>query len=406
MEGQQLTITLTEQTLKRLTAYCRQAHCTPDAMIQACLQRLTGDGLSQPDSASGSGEQAELSGPFKAQIDQLQQELAELRQEKADLEIMLEMTSVHSDAVASDLKTDAEVARRETEEQFRLISEATPVGILITRMTDGQILYANATAGKILQLPVQALTQRPATDFYDDRADRPKILAAVEQHRSFQGELKGVRANGTSFWALLSLQPFTFKREATLLVALIDITERKQAEEALRLAEEKYHSIFENALEGIYQSSPEGRYLNVNPAMASLHGYSSPDEMLMQVTEISHQIYVDPTRRDRFKAAIDQQGQVTDFEYQIYRRDGTLAWVCENARAVRDINGKLLHYEGIIQDITERKQIEESLKRQVEELRVEIDHSKRAREVAEITQSDYFKTLQSEVDRLNFEDDF
>ena len=104
-----------------------------------------------------------------------------------------------------------------------------------------------------------------------------------------------------------------------------------------------------------------------------------------------------------------EHGQLKNWEYRAYRKDGSIVWVEEDTRAVRDTTGKLLYYEGIIQEITQRKQEEEALKRQVEELQIEIDQQKRSREVAQITQTDYFQELQAAVEnlRLNFdEDDF
>lgn len=177
--------------------------------------------------------------------------------------------------------------------------------------------------------------------------------------------------------------------------------------EALRIAEENFRSIFENALEGIFQSSPEGRFLNVNPALAQIYGYVSPQEMIEQITDIATQLYVDPERRTEFRDLLEQQGVAKDFEYRCYRKDGSIIWTQIDARSVKDKNGDLLYYEGIVQDITARKQQEASWKRQFEELQVEIDHKQRARQVAEITSTDYFQQLMAEADDLrNFDDEW
>ncbi len=125
--------------------------------------------------------------------------------------------------------------------------------------------------------------------------------------------------------------------------------------EALRRAEEKYRGIFENAVEGIFQTSPEGRYLSVNPALARIYAYESPQQMMTELNDISRQLYVDPDRRRQFAEALEQRDTVCDFESQIYRRDQEVIWIAENARAVRDADGRLLHYEGTVEDITERK---------------------------------------------------
>lgn len=133
-----------------------------------------------------------------------------------------------------------------------------------------------------------------------------------------------------------------------------DITERREMEKALKLAEEKYRGIFENAVEGIFQSSPEGQFLCVNPAMAKILGYDSPEETLAGITDISRQLYVDPRRRDDFSKVMREAGFVKGFEAQMYRRDGSRIRVAINARAVRDEAGEVLYYEGFLQDITAR----------------------------------------------------
>lgn len=140
-----------------------------------------------------------------------------------------------------------------------------------------------------------------------------------------------------------------------------DILERERTERALRVAEANLRSIFENAAEGIYQSTPSGRFLTVNPALAAMAGYGSPEEMTGAVEDIRRDFYVEPSTRERFEAALVEREEVHGFESLVRRRDGALIWVLENARAVRDEQGRLDHYEGIVQDITERRRLAEKL---------------------------------------------
>jgi PAS domain S-box-containing protein len=147
-----------------------------------------------------------------------------------------------------------------------------------------------------------------------------------------------------------------------------EIVERKRAEEALRQAEEKYRSIFENSAEGIFQSTPEGCFLSVNPALARMHGYASPEEMIAHVTDIGRQHYVDPKDRARFKECLDQQGFVKGFEAEELRKDGRRIWVSINARAVRGSDGASRYYEGTVEDVTERKRAEKEIRRLNQEL--------------------------------------
>ena len=181
-------------------------------------------------------------------------------------------------------------------------------------------------------------------------------------------------------------------------------THLEQKNEALRIAEENFRSIFENALEGIFQSSPQGCFLNVNPALARIYGYDSPQEMIEQITDISKQLYVDPERRAEFRSLLEQYGVAKDFEYRCYRKDGDIIWTQIDARSVKDKNGNVMYYEGIVQDITDRKRRENELKRQLEELQIEIDHKKREEEVKSLTSSTYFQEVQEEISDVNLDE--
>nr|WP_017315695.1 AAA-like domain-containing protein [Mastigocladopsis repens] len=128
--------------------------------------------------------------------------------------------------------------------------------------------------------------------------------------------------------------------------------------EALKKAEQKYRSIFENSLEGIFQITPDGFYINANPALAYLYGYNSPEELIPTINNNQHQLYVEVHRRTEFFTLIQKYDAVSAFESQVYRKDGNIIWISENARAIRDANGVLLYYQGFIVDITARKQAE------------------------------------------------
>jgi PAS domain S-box-containing protein len=165
-----------------------------------------------------------------------------------------------------------------------------------------------------------------------------------------------------------SLAPFELVQRSSqegkaLLHHLNAVLERQVAErtEALRQAEEKYHSIFANTVEGIFQSTLDGRFITANPALARIHGYESPEDMIAAITDIEHQLYVDPHRRAEFTRVLQEHGTVAEFESQVYRKDGTIIWIAENARAIRDASGTVVGYEGTVVDITERKRVERRL---------------------------------------------
>ena len=134
--------------------------------------------------------------------------------------------------------------------------------------------------------------------------------------------------------------------------------------------------------------------------MVRLCGYESPAQMMAKVTNIGSQLYVDPSCREEFIRLIEEQGEVKGFEYQVDRRDGSIIWVSQSTRAVRDASGNLLYYEGIVEDITQRKQKQEALERQVQQLRIEIDKTKQAQKVAEIVESDSFQNLKHKLTRM------
>lgn len=144
----------------------------------------------------------------------------------------------------------------------------------------------------------------------------------------------------------------------------IEIAERKVIGEALRKAERKYRTIFENAVEGIYQSSPSGRFLSANPALARIMGYQSPDELMSAVYEIGTQMYMDPVRRKEYIRLLEEKGEIKNFVSKVRRRDGRIIWVTENARKITGEDGLVLCYEGSLEDITLRKKAEDQLKRQ------------------------------------------
>jgi PAS domain S-box-containing protein len=152
-----------------------------------------------------------------------------------------------------------------------------------------------------------------------------------------------------------------------------EVAERIQAEKALRQAEEKYRSIVENAIEGIFQVTTEGRYLSANLALARIYGYSSPEELIEELSQLNHQIYVDPDWRTEFKRLMYEYGAVYNFESQVYRKDDSIIWISENTRAVRDANGALLYYEGSVEDITKRKLAEAKIQESERKLRQVID---------------------------------
>jgi diguanylate cyclase (GGDEF)-like protein/PAS domain S-box-containing protein len=153
-----------------------------------------------------------------------------------------------------------------------------------------------------------------------------------------------------------------------------DITKRKQEEQKLKESEEKYRSIFENAVEGIFQVAIDGHFISANPAMARIYGDTSPEETIARITDVE-QSYVDHQERRRYQDLLEKYGIVNNFESQFYRKDGAVIWLSINARAVKDDAGKTLYYEGTVEDITQRKNAEQRLLESEERYRTAIENS-------------------------------
>ena len=259
----------------------------------------------------------------------------------------------------------AREALRESEKQYRNLFENTPIGIYRTT-PDGRILMANPALIKMLGYSSyhQLASHNLESDYFDASYSRNQFKECIER----EGVVKGLEAAWTKRDGSQ-----VFVRENARAIRGVDgtiqyyegtvedITERKRAEAALLKAEENYRSIFENAVEGIFQSTADGRFITANPALARMLGYESPAELLRDRTDLEFQHYVDPEGRAEFKRQLAEHDIVKGFESQAYRRDGTTIWTLENVRAVRHTTGELLYYEGTIEDITERKRAEEHL---------------------------------------------
>ena len=135
-----------------------------------------------------------------------------------------------------------------------------------------------------------------------------------------------------------------------------------RAREQERAAEARYRSIFENAAEGMYQRTPDGKFMDVNPALAHMLGYASPAALLAEVTDIRRQLYVQPSYHDEMVRQLEAKGRVDGFETQMRRRDGSTMWVSLSMRLVRDSNGEVLFYEGMSEEVTQRKMAEDALR--------------------------------------------
>jgi sigma-B regulation protein RsbU (phosphoserine phosphatase) len=144
--------------------------------------------------------------------------------------------------------------------------------------------------------------------------------------------------------------------------------ERQQERVALIEEKDNYYGVFDHLVEGVFRTTPDGHYLLANVALARIYGYDSPAELVAGIQDIARKLYVEPGRRDEFIRLMQEHDTLSDFESKIFRKDETIIWISENCRAVRDADGKLLYYEGTVEDITERKRAGDQIRRATGEL--------------------------------------
>ena len=269
----------------------------------------------------------------------------------------------------------AEEGLRETEERFKIFMDRNPA-VIFMKDEQGRHVYANLEFERILGM--QAGDWLGKTD---DVLWPPQISAQFRQHDRDVLETGAVLdiietsvdlSGEEQYWRVVKFPLKDRSGTRHLCGIAMNVTSRKRAEEAVRQADERFRSIFENAVEGIFQTTPEGRYLTVNPALARLYGYASQQDLLDTITDIGRQVYVDPLRRKFFKELMEQQSAVTGFESQVIRKDGKVIWISESVRAIRDRRGQLVAYEGSVEDITARKEAEYALRESEERLRLSL----------------------------------
>ncbi len=225
-------------------------------------------------------------------------------------------------------------------------------GQLPSRLNDADLKIAIAHAKIILQY--QSYVNNLLGEIIVLHTPQSAEDLAEAYYRYYQQALR--KTNIYRFWLFLFSLVLLGSISAYIIYKL-----RKSAA-IIQQAEEKYRSIFENSVEGIFQTTPDGYYLSANPSLIRLYGYESIEELCASLKKVDRQLYVQPGRRAKFTRLIEEQGTVCDFESQVYRKDGSVIWVSETARAVRDRHGNILYYEGTIANITARKQAEEALR--------------------------------------------
>jgi PAS domain S-box-containing protein len=207
--------------------------------------------------------------------------------------------------------------------------------------------------------------------FVNDQSVINNGIAILNREEYIPGE------NGQKRWLLSSKIPMRDKNNhITGLIGISrDITDRKFIEESLFKSEEKFRNIFENAQEGIFQTNIDGSYRSVNPALAKLYGFESPEELISSRKDIAQEAYSDSCERANFIRMMEEKGNSKSYKDEIIRKDGKKIWFYEDARAMKDENGNIQYFEGFVVDITNRKKAEETLRKSEEKYRVLVDNA-------------------------------
>ncbi|WP_197047496.1 PAS domain S-box protein [Planktothrix serta] len=318
----------------------------PILKLSSASKAIAEGKLDQHIEAKGITELEILASSFNTMTYQLQESFAKLEAKNADLQ-------------------QAKEALSAAKEQLEAVLNAVP-GSISWMSAEGIYLGVNRDLADHLSLqPEEIIGQE--IGFYQNSSDYVKFLrqflASPEQSAS---QILPIIQNDQRRYYLIVVQKY--QQGAAIVAVGIDITERRQAEEALRIAEENYRSIYENALEGIFQYSPQYSYINVNPAMARIYGYDSPQSLMQILRDSSYPLYLEPERHTEFINLMKEQETVSNFEFQIFRADSRKIWISASAKPVFNAEGTLLYYQGFIADITERKKAEVERQQFIEEL--------------------------------------
>ncbi|TDQ80417.1 PAS domain S-box-containing protein [Dongia mobilis] len=249
----------------------------------------------------------------------------------------------------------------------RLAFETIDVGIYLA-VHGGPLLSANQAFARMLgfaDVPalMAAIADRLDSIFVDPQ-ERQRLIAKIAREGHLTHEVSEVlRPDGQRLWISQSVSLHRDSEGNSVVVGTaIDVTALIHSQQRLREAEERYRSLFDNAVGGIYVSSLDGGMISANQALARINGYDSPEELIRCVNDIGNEWYVDPNRRAQFVEQMNRDGIVRNFESEIFRhKTRERIWISENARLIRDADGKPLHYEGSVEDISERKKVERQL---------------------------------------------
>jgi PAS domain S-box-containing protein len=259
--------------------------------------------------------------------------------------------------------------RKQMEERLRKVSKEWEIIFhaighpTLILAPDCTILAANRTAADALKKSPEEIVGKTCYELFHLTGAPPPQCPLQKTVSAGRAETAEIRVEAIGRDCLVSSTPVYDEGgnlEKVIHIAT-DVTEKVIAERALRESEKKYREIFEEAIEGIYQYTPEGRFITVNPALARMAGYESPEEMVSAIADIGRDLYVRREDRLEFREIIERDGIVSGFETEFHKKGGGTVFAVLSARCVRDGRGNVLHYEGIAEDVTNRKRLESQL---------------------------------------------
>jgi PAS domain S-box-containing protein len=246
-------------------------------------------------------------------------------------------------------------------------------GIFYLYDEDGNNVRWNRNHEILTGFSAEEISQRKILDWFDEEEKKHIDSRVKETFNRGKSDAEGnlIVKSGERIPYYFTAMRMIVDKNKYLLGMGTDLSKLKKTEEELRKSEEKYRQIFENAVEGIFQTTPQGRFVSANPAMAHILGYDSPQELMARVKNIKKQLYVSKEVRDDFIRVIKTKKKTSGFETQFFRKDGSQIWASLHARSILDQKGKLILIEGIMTDITRQKLKTEELKQREAYLREE-----------------------------------
>ena len=254
---------------------------------------------------------------------------------------------------------------REDDNQWQKLVEQLPV-MIFESSVDNNILYVSENVFDTLGYTPKELIGKKAIEQFHP-ADRERLLENIRKKIESGGNIDTRyhirKKNGDYIAAIFRSVPVKKGQETIgLLGAAIDISATEKLESELADSEARYRSLFTNAPLGIYRSTPDGRIIVVNPALVKMMGYGSPEEL--QKINLEEKNQQSDFGRALFKKKLEAEGEIIAREALWTKKDGTYIWVRENATLIKDVQGKPLYYDGVVEDITFRKNAESLLRRQ------------------------------------------